>query len=267
MATNEFLIFDEEAENMLVQAVYAEDEERLEGFKTGLARSNITNKALYQVTKMCHTFGEILKDNDYNASDSMTVSELKNAILGSLSADAVLQRCYPVGSIYMSVNTVDPATLFGFGTWEQIKDTFLLACGDTYDNGSTGGASTVTLATTQIPAHKHTASSDSKGAHTHGRGTMDIKGTWQIGSGGSPLAVRAHSGAIYNVNTNAGSGASGTGGTGGDKFGLQASKNWSGATESKGDHTHTITVDNAGGGQAHNNMPPYLAVNVWKRVA
>ncbi len=50
---------------------------------------------------------------------------------------------YPVGSIYMSVATTSPSVLFG-GTWEQIKDCFLLACGDTYQNGRTGGGATHT---------------------------------------------------------------------------------------------------------------------------
>ena len=54
---------------------------------------------------------------------------------GGLSFDDV----YPVGSIYMSVNSTSPQTLFG-GTWEQIKDKFLLSSGDTYNNGSTGGS-------------------------------------------------------------------------------------------------------------------------------
>lgn len=50
---------------------------------------------------------------------------------------------YPVGSIYMSVSSTSPATLFG-GTWVQITDTFLLACGTTYTAGSTGGNATMT---------------------------------------------------------------------------------------------------------------------------
>ena len=45
---------------------------------------------------------------------------------------------YPVGSIYMSVNSTSPASLFG-GTWEWLKDRFLLGAGGTYSAGSTGG--------------------------------------------------------------------------------------------------------------------------------
>lgn len=36
---------------------------------------------------------------------------------------------------------------------------------------------------------------------------------------------------------------------------------------SAGAHTHTVTVANTGSGQAHSNMPPYLAVNMWRRTA
>lgn len=32
-------------------------------------------------------------------------------------------------------------------------------------------------------------------------------------------------------------------------------------------HTHSVTVANTGGGQAHDNMPPYLAVSMWRRTA
>ncbi len=57
---------------------------------------------------------------------------------------------YPVGSIYMSVNNINPTNFFG-GTWEQIKDRFLLACGNTYSNGSTGGSETKTIAQSNLP--------------------------------------------------------------------------------------------------------------------
>jgi hypothetical protein len=57
---------------------------------------------------------------------------------------------YPVGAIYTSVDKTSPASLFG-GTWQQIKDVFLLAAGDTYAAGSTGGSATVTLTESNIP--------------------------------------------------------------------------------------------------------------------
>ena len=59
-------------------------------------------------------------------------------------------RIYPVGSIYISVNNTNPATIFG-GTWEQIKDRFLLAAGDTYAAGSTGGEATHVLTVSELP--------------------------------------------------------------------------------------------------------------------
>ena len=73
----------------------------------------------------------------------------------------LMQLIYPVGSLYWSSKNTNPATLFG-GTWTQIKDKFVLACGDTYANGATGGSSTVTLTVNQIPSHTHTGPS-----HTH----------------------------------------------------------------------------------------------------
>ena len=44
--------------------------------------------------------------------------------------------------------------MFG-GTWEQIKDTFILAAGDSYSAGSSGGSATKTLTTSNMPSHTH----------------------------------------------------------------------------------------------------------------
>ena len=54
--------------------------------------------------------------------------------------DGVGNELYPVGSIYMSTNNTSPASMFG-GTWEQIKDKFLLSAGSNYSAGATGGES------------------------------------------------------------------------------------------------------------------------------
>lgn len=61
---------------------------------------------------------------------------------------------HPVGSLYWSSSPTDPATLFG-GTWTRIKDRFVLAAGDTYGNGATGGSATVKLTESNLPAHSH----------------------------------------------------------------------------------------------------------------
>ena len=66
----------------------------------------------------------------------------------------LLNLVYPVGSIYFSSKNTNPGTLFG-GTWTQIKDRFILAAGDYYSNGATGGAATVTLAVSNMHSHKH----------------------------------------------------------------------------------------------------------------
>lgn len=128
---------------------------------------------------------------------------------------------YPVGSIYMSVNNTNPATLFGFGTWEQIKDTFLLSAGDTYTAGDTGGEATHTLTASEIPKHEHSIQ-------------------WTNGA--------------YGITNNAKEG------TGGTIWNYLKMQDISSGTNLKAAQQST-------GGGAHNNMPPYLVVYMWKRTA
>jgi hypothetical protein len=73
--------------------------------------------------------------------------------INSISA-ATLNSIYPVGSIYLSTVATNPKTLFG-GTWERVKDVFLLAAGDTYAAGKTGGEAAHTLTVAEMPSHHH----------------------------------------------------------------------------------------------------------------
>nr|CAI9751882.1 hypothetical protein MZNIZDYX_MZNIZDYX_CDS_0014 [uncultured phage]CAI9752118.1 hypothetical protein GCSOEBMH_GCSOEBMH_CDS_0014 [uncultured phage] len=72
----------------------------------------------------------------------------------SSGGKSIVDFIYPVGSVYISVNSTDPGALFG-GTWQQIKDKFLLSAGDTYAAGSAGGSPKATL-----PSHTHTLGSN-----------------------------------------------------------------------------------------------------------
>ena len=116
-------------------------------------------------------------DTNAKASDT-SLSNLISALSTELTnfKNSYLNTIYPVGSIYVSVNNTNPATLFG-GTWTQIKDTFLLSAGTAYTAGKTGGSATVTLSEAQIPSHTHSGGTTSTaGEHTHTRGTMNITG-------------------------------------------------------------------------------------------
>ena len=138
-------------------------------------------------------------------------------IITSLNAD--LAKLYPVGSIYLSVNDTNPATFIG-GTWEQIKDRFLLAAGDTYSAGSTGGEAQHTLTVNEMPSHNH---------------SMPLRCNWQNGNDG----VKMQWALDMSFET-------------GDGVGMWPSEDGTGAT---------------GSNMPHNNMPPYLAVYMWKRTA
>lgn len=137
------------------------------------------------------------------------------ADIGAATVSAMLDKAYPVGSIYMSVNSANPQTLFG-GTWVQIKDRFLLASGTTYKAGTTGGEATHTLTNSEMPAHAHEMYSANGGGDS----------TWNPNVG------------TYLVDS---------------------------ITSDKTTWYAQLGMNSAGGSGAHNNMPPYLVVYVWKR--
>lgn len=163
---------------------------------------------------------------------------------------SLVGEMYPVGSIYMSVNNTNPSAYFG-GTWVAWGAGRVPVGVNTSDSNfstveKTGGASTVTLTTSQMPAHTHTftgssATTNSKGAHTHNLNLQ--KAAWS-GSSSSRVVVDANTG--YTALTN-------------------------NATTSAGAHTHTVTAKgsnaNTGGGGAHTNLQPYITCYMWKRTA
>ena len=145
--------------------------------------------------------------------DSLALKQLATIVTNlQTTVNNYWKTVFPIGYTFITTDSnFNPNTSFG-GTWVRIQDRFLLASGNTYTNGETGGEATHTLTIDEMPSHKH----------------------------------NVNIGVALSLDTNQG---------------LVA-----GHSPSAVDNIYRNT-DNVGGGQPHNNMPPYLAVMMWKRTA
>lgn len=191
---------------------------------------------------MTKPYGKIYKNN---TNVSITPFDIKDI--------------WPVGSIYLSVNTINPSTYFG-GTWElvggsnyligyQSNNDWFNRPGCSQGSGSGPGAwntNDTTLTTNQIPAHSHTGSSGTAGYHSH---EVFLNGDPNFPAIGYPGWSGGKKGQAYSIQ------GTYTG------FGTY--------TNGTGDHTHSISIGNSGGGKGHNHfhVSPYYIVCVWKRIA
>ena len=147
--------------------------------------------------------------------------------------DYMIDKIYPIGSIYIAVNETNPTTLFG-GTWVQITDKFLLASG-TKAVGVTGGVEEITLRRSDLP--RETIRTDADGAHTH-----MTRGYYGI-TNGSGNKVMARKGVTSDP--------------------LDSDN----PIQTDGVHSHTFNLNGNVSQTSLNNMPPYLTVAIWKRTA
>lgn len=139
----------------------------------------------------------------------------------------IMKLVYPIGCLYFSTNSTNPATSLGFGTWSAFG-AGRVPVG--YDSGQTefdtdeetGGAKTVTLSESEMPSHAHTMDSFVARYATDGTRLNSAKLISDInGETGA-------TGTAYNV---------------------------------------TLTMQNKGSSAAHNNLQPYIVVRMWKRTA
>lgn len=134
----------------------------------------------------------------------------------------VMLALHPVGSIYMNVNSVSPAELFG-GEWERLKDCFLVAVGDIFPDGTAGGAKEHTHSMTQASAATSFASDGEAGF---------IVGDY---------AAQAFTPTVY-----------------------------AGTMPYMGELTEPVEIPYStkllGSTDATSNLPPYMAVYVWRRL-
>ena len=177
----------------------------------------------------------------------------------SLLREMLCDIVYPVGSIYTSVNSTSPATLFG-GTWERITGKFLLAA---TDGGAEGGNGSASIAPGYSGGEAtHAITTGEMAAHTHGSKTLT--GSFEsrrFGSSGTPIDVIGLS-KTSGICSEADATWSGS-----HSVISAAQRSMTNPVNDKITITATHTHDSVGSGTAHNNMPPYLAVYVWKRTA
>lgn len=152
--------------------------------------------------------------------------------------DGLLSISYPVGSVYISTVSTNPATLFGFGTWTAFGTGRTLVGYDASQTEfdtveETGGEKTHTLTESEMPVHTHV-----QNAHNHTQNPHN------------------HTIAFQNL--------ANTGGSSGDRAYLGTS-NTSNTTATN--NAATATNQNAGGDGAHNNLQPYIVVYMFKRTA
>ncbi len=143
--------------------------------------------------------------------NSLTISDANN---NTLSFEAIFNRIYPIGSIYISTTDTNPGSLFT-GTWEKIENRFLLASGSSYQLGSTGGEATHKLTINELPSHTHNASAG------------QFISTSPNVTPGTVMSFDSGQYKRYSMNS----------------------------------------TSSTGGSKAHNNMPPYLVVSIYKRIS
>ena len=205
------------------------------------AQSN-TNQYVYMQN------GELYVDakTTYGATNNSSV-KLKTAIC---------EISYPVGSIFMTTDTTlntstNVTTKLGCGSWEQIQGRVLIGAGSGTDTNSTtqtfavnttGGEYTHKLVATEIPPHRHWISD----------------GAWDDGNSSSAGQSNAQSKGLMS---DAGTYQSyDTGST----YGRYDS--WAGGATygASGKSSNDTNLDDA---NKHNNIQPYLAVYIWKRIS
>ncbi|MPM50906.1 hypothetical protein SDC9_97652 [bioreactor metagenome] len=202
--------------------------------KTSYDHSQLTTGNPHHVTAA--QAGAAAASHTHAASDmtsgvDSTPTAGSNNLVTSGGVKAALGALVPAGCILLwsGAATAIPsgwALCNGESGTPNLRDRFIVGAGSTYAVGATGGASSVTLTTDQIPSHTHSNTIGSESNHTHGV-------TAGIGTSSSGSASWA------------GDSQSGT----------------KTVTSGKGSaHTHTITKASAGGGGSHENRPPYYAM-------
>lgn len=252
----------------------------------------VTNKQLQYY--MGQTSESLSSDVQEMISGLQTqIDELKGA-----SSSFDIDKVYPIGSIYLSMGSTSPQTLFG-GTWSKIEGRFLMTSDSSYSAGSTGGSNDAIVvshnhsgSTASAGSHTHSGSTDSDGSHTHSISGGSHKHTATCASGGShthtfnwqmtmdyaPMAKYIAAGNDFPHNRPM-SGTTTSNGSHSHTITVATSSSHSHSMtsagshyhtldmNSAGSHSHTVTINSTGDSGTNKNMPKYITVNAWQRTA
>lgn len=189
--------------------------------------------------------------NDMTAF-ARTLNGAKNAeaarnTLGITTQAALINIIYPVGSVITLTNGTDPNKIYSGTTWVKMDaGRVLVSAGKytegsdtyTYTLGAKGGEAKHQLTVYEMPTHSHSATISSVGSHYH---------TMARGNNVSDTNALAdyHDTGHYLL----------TDGTS------------SGRTSAANGYTQSVSISSTGNNAKHNNMMPYIVVQLWRRTA
>ena len=210
-----------------------------------------TSSAAYPAGSLCSynnsTWTALRASTNIKPAEGKYWHALSNFYTSSLLVTDLLNKVYPVGSIYMSAVNVSPASFLG-GTWQAIEQgRMLMAAGSSWQAGTTGGAAYHTLTVQEMPAHDHSAVETAAGQHAH---TASIAAAGDHTHAGTADAAgqHAHSATSATAGEHAHTGTADTAGahTHGASTGSAGAHSHSGSTNNAGNHYHTGTTNSAG---------------------
>mgnify|MGYP003132851650 CR=1 FL=1 len=193
-------------------------------------------------------FANVYADNFVGAGGNLT--GIEGVPSGVIALWSGATNAIPSGWVICDGNNSTP----------DLRDKFLVGAGNSYSVAATGGANTVTLATSEIPAHSHTTSN-----HTHsfnaGNHTHSFSGS------GSANHSHSISGNVWRSGGGFGVGDWGDGSfsaqgtnTSGANVSISVSGNTGNGAVSGNTGNSNPSTNNTGDGGAHENRPPYYAL-------
>ena len=129
MASSNIKLFDENKGNMLTDTEFNISSQRLNGLQTGVASSQLQNKAMYQASLVAYAIAQVMMQNGLNANDTDAVS----AFVANLSG-TMLQKVHDIA-------TTDEAKA-GVATGKWMSPALVKAAIDTFCLKTDGGTLT-----------------------------------------------------------------------------------------------------------------------------